>query len=133
MRVSPKSIEDIVNLKIIKKIWLYHLFDSSCRKIFNFNVYRMILMLIACTYYVCIIFFGSLGYFSETDNTIDIISELLMVFAYMINILSLIKLTLFCIRQIIFGNYSTLHALHFWPVEFVVKTSIFVKNIANYQ
>lgn len=87
---SLDNSETVINLKLFKQLRLYQLFDPSTRKIFNFNIYQLILILILFVY-VCIIIFGLSGYIVGTKITPDNISESLILCTHIVNIVTLLK------------------------------------------
>lgn len=83
-----------VNLALFNKMYFYRLFDPSSKKIFNCNVYQLILVFINFMV-ACFLISGHLGYFIDREFTTDNIVILQIIFVNIINVLSLLKTIIF--------------------------------------
>lgn len=73
------------NLKLFKLIGLYHVLNPETKRIFNyFNPYRLIFVLLYA-YAQCVLFFGSLSFFVETEGKLDEFDTILLLAVYIYN------------------------------------------------
>lgn len=92
MKLSIESNNFAIDLALFNQIPLYHLVNPCSRKLFNLNVYQLILILITIII-ECIIIYGLTGHFIDMEDTTDEISALLLIFANIVNLMTLLKIT----------------------------------------
>lgn len=84
---SNKSFID----SLFKRIRFYDLLDPSSNKMFNYNVYKLISVLIVFIIGCCMIY-GQMGYFIQMEDSIDTVDSLLIIFIDLITSLSSLKI-----------------------------------------
>lgn len=73
---SLKSNKVAIHLKLFKSMGFYHLLDPNCKKVFNFNVYRLTLVFFNIIF-LCLTIYGNFGYFIEMDDYTDDITTMM--------------------------------------------------------
>ncbi|XP_025192333.1 uncharacterized protein LOC112592486 [Melanaphis sacchari] len=112
--LEPNEVS--INLKLFKLFRFFHLFDPKSQKIFNFNVYYLAWFIINCVI-GCILVYGLLGYFTETEDVFDITFHLQLVFCYLLYYLALLKIITFLYKA---HNFCDL--LHVTRMDFLTST-----------
>jgi len=67
MTGKMKTDDVIINLKLLKLSGLYQVFDPNCLKIYDWNVYRLSLIVL-CSITQFIFLFGSIGFFVKMED-----------------------------------------------------------------
>jgi len=81
----------VINLRILKQCYFYHIFDPNSTKILNRNVYRL-LCIVFIAFNLCVLLLGYVGMFTNKDDTLSDLDLLQLMLLYTYIYLSLVKI-----------------------------------------
>lgn len=93
--MEPRKFHEIPqDMAIFEMIGFYHIFDPNNTKIYNYNVFQFISIVISFIV-LCITLYGTLGFFMEMEGIVDIIDYIQIVGGMMQTYFGVLKILMF--------------------------------------